>query len=78
MLVAWPELLYQSRHRQAEEGEGVVSQPCLLWFSSLGRLGCRVPRMTLNVEVNLCGLLGLGKSDLSDDEYWVQLGSSEA
>ncbi|GJS64380.1 hypothetical protein Tco_0678944 [Tanacetum coccineum] len=26
------------------------------------------------VEVNLCGLLGLGKSDLSGDEYRVQLG----
>nr|GEW52381.1 hypothetical protein [Tanacetum cinerariifolium] len=35
----------------------------------LGRLGCWVPRMAPNVEVNLRGLLGLGKSDLNDDKY---------
>ncbi|GJW73885.1 hypothetical protein Tco_0133255 [Tanacetum coccineum] len=56
----------------------VVSQPCLLRFSSLGRLGYRVPRMEPNVEVNLRGLLGLGKDDLSGDEYGDQLGSSGA
>ncbi|GJU93148.1 hypothetical protein Tco_1317904 [Tanacetum coccineum] len=46
-----------------------ASQPRLLQFSSLGRLGCRVLRMAPNVEVNLHGLLGLGKSDLSGNEY---------
>ncbi|GJS88542.1 hypothetical protein Tco_0771178 [Tanacetum coccineum] len=39
-----------------------ASKPCLL---ILGRLGCRVPRMAPNVEVNLRGLLELDKSDLS-------------
>ncbi|GJY49447.1 hypothetical protein Tco_0439403 [Tanacetum coccineum] len=34
-------------------------------ISKISRLGCRVPRMAPNVEVNLRGLLGLGKSDLS-------------
>ncbi|GKC39328.1 hypothetical protein Tco_1051712 [Tanacetum coccineum] len=41
------------------------------------RLGCRVPQKAPNVEVNLRELLGLGKSDISGDEYRVQLGSSE-
>ncbi|GKE29198.1 hypothetical protein Tco_1444582, partial [Tanacetum coccineum] len=34
--------------------------------NSIGRLGCRVPRKALNVEINLHGLLELNKSDLSD------------
>ncbi|GJY27594.1 hypothetical protein Tco_0403361 [Tanacetum coccineum] len=38
-----------------------------------GRLRCRVPRMVPNVEVNLRGLLGLGKSDLSDDKCELNL-----
>ncbi|GKD60559.1 hypothetical protein Tco_1298068, partial [Tanacetum coccineum] len=37
-------------------------------------LGCRVPRKAPNVEVNLHGLLELGKSDLSLNEYLDQLG----
>ncbi|GJW36323.1 hypothetical protein Tco_0556871 [Tanacetum coccineum] len=53
----------------------VTSQPCLIQFSSLGRLVCRVPRMAPNVEVNLGGLLELGKSDLVLNEYLYLLGS---
>ncbi|GJZ07613.1 hypothetical protein Tco_0541406 [Tanacetum coccineum] len=37
-----------------------------LVFILLGRLGFWVPRIEPNVEVNLHGLLGLGKSDISD------------
>ncbi|GJR44201.1 hypothetical protein Tco_1312304 [Tanacetum coccineum] len=40
-----------------EKGKGfsalAASQPCLLRFSSLGRLGCRVPRMTPNVKLRV-------------------------
>nr|GEV96389.1 hypothetical protein [Tanacetum cinerariifolium] len=35
-------------------------------FPPMTQLGCRVPQMALNVEVNLCGLLELNKSDLSE------------
>ncbi|GKG54901.1 hypothetical protein Tco_0562888, partial [Tanacetum coccineum] len=53
----------------SEKRKGLVaSQPCLLRFSFLGRLGCRVLRMMLNVEVNLRGLLGLGKSNLNGEK----------
>nr|GEV06023.1 hypothetical protein [Tanacetum cinerariifolium] len=52
-----------------------ASQPCLLL---LGRLGCRVLHMVLNVEVSLRGLLELDKSDLSGNKDRVQLGSSRA
>ncbi|GJY99831.1 hypothetical protein Tco_0517261, partial [Tanacetum coccineum] len=52
-----------------EKGNGfsalVASQPCLLRFSSLGRLGCWIPQMTPNVEVNLRGLLRLDKVTLA-------------
>ncbi|GKC01715.1 hypothetical protein Tco_0987851 [Tanacetum coccineum] len=55
-----------------------ASQSCFFPFlSDSGRLGCRVPQKAPNVEVNLRELLALGKSDLSSDEYRVQLGSSE-
>ncbi|GKE50468.1 hypothetical protein Tco_1481726 [Tanacetum coccineum] len=43
-----------------------------------GRLGRLVPRMALNVEVNLRGILGHSKSDLWGDEYRVQLGYCRA
>ncbi|GJX55217.1 hypothetical protein Tco_0285114 [Tanacetum coccineum] len=45
----------------------VASQPCLLRFSSLGRLGCRVPRMTPNVEL-LQNSSGNSRPDLSFDK----------
>ncbi|GKC80881.1 hypothetical protein Tco_1131655 [Tanacetum coccineum] len=48
--------------------ESVVFFP---FSSDSGRLGCRVPRMEPNVEVNLCRLLVLGKCR-------AQLGSSGA
>ncbi|GJX13150.1 DNA-directed DNA polymerase [Tanacetum coccineum] len=41
-----------------------ASQPCLLL---LGRLGCRVLRKAVNIEVNLRGLLELDKSDPNGD-----------
>ncbi|GJT58478.1 hypothetical protein Tco_1002011 [Tanacetum coccineum] len=44
-----------------------------VWSRISGRLGCRVPWMAPNVEVNLCGLLELDKSDLSGDKDQVQL-----
>ncbi|GJT30968.1 putative reverse transcriptase domain-containing protein [Tanacetum coccineum] len=47
-------------------------------FLLLGRLGCWVPQMVPNVEVNLRRLLVLGKSDLSGDKCQVHLGSSGA
>ncbi|GJU25824.1 hypothetical protein Tco_1164445 [Tanacetum coccineum] len=37
-------------------------------------LGCRVPQMAPNVEVNLRGLLDLGKSDLNLNEYMTNSG----
>ncbi|GJV74223.1 hypothetical protein Tco_1494218 [Tanacetum coccineum] len=54
---------------KAGEGEGVfhVCRTGLVgppWVS-VPALGCRVPWMASNVEVNLCGLLELNKSDLS-------------
>nr|GEX60104.1 hypothetical protein [Tanacetum cinerariifolium] len=37
-----------------------ASQPCLLWFSSLGRLGCRVPWMAPNFK-STCYVFRLGE-----------------
>ncbi|GKD89621.1 hypothetical protein Tco_1365128 [Tanacetum coccineum] len=56
-------------------------EPVMFFFlfsSDSCRLGCRVPRMAPNVEVNLCRLLALGKSDLSSDKCRVQLDSFRA
>ncbi|GKD08970.1 hypothetical protein Tco_1188655, partial [Tanacetum coccineum] len=80
--VTRPKLPYQNQHRKvflvwlsSWLAGHAASQPCLLL---LGRLGCRVPRMAPNVEVNLHGLLDLDKSDLNGNKDRVQLGSSGA
>nr|GEU29961.1 hypothetical protein [Tanacetum cinerariifolium] len=46
--------------------------------SDSSRLGCQVPWMAPNVELNLRRLLVLGKSDLIDDKCQIQLDSSRA
>ncbi|GJR61995.1 hypothetical protein Tco_1504157 [Tanacetum coccineum] len=59
-------------------GKDATDQGCGPVTLNSSRLGCRVPRMAPNVEVNLRGLLELDKSDLSGNKDRVQLGSSGA
>nr|GEV36291.1 hypothetical protein [Tanacetum cinerariifolium] len=64
------------------EGAGVFCICCestmpSLVFLLLGRLGLWVPRMALNVEVNLRRLLVLGKNDLTSDNVKFNLVPSE-